>query len=313
MTLHPDFLESPELPSPIARGLSFESYVAIKAANAHGLMRVLRSPQHYLTDYLAPFEPIEGGDLGSLVHLASLEQAAYSNTVLIGPDVKTRAVKAWKEFEASAPPGKILLKPAEAARVEEVVDSLRAHPIASKLLFGSEGMSEVSFVWQDTDANGIHSDLHHGTGRWCKGRVDRVIRRDDNRLILVDLKTTSNAMYESFVRDSYRMLYDLQGAHYVAGWNAITGAPPEAIDYLFVVVEDKAPYAVAVYNADPAFLESGHIRRSVALKRLDECIRCNHFPAYNTEIRPLGVPAWAKTDMVLTEDAAVVNSRGEVA
>lgn len=309
--LHPDCLNMPfGKTSPIFEGLPFEDYCNAEAINAHGLMKVLRSPQHYLHEFLSPFELPDPTDFGTMVHLAALEPERWADTVLVGPDVKTRALKAWKDFAAAAPPDKILLKPGEHAEVEQVVEALRAHPIASKLLFGSDGKSEVSFFWRD-DTVAEYSELHHKTKRWCKGRVDRYIRTSSGRILLVDLKTTSNAMYEAFVRDAYRMMYDLQGAHYHAGWNAITEAPPDAIDYLFVVVEADPPHAVAVYNADPAFLESGHLRRAAALKRLDECIRHDHFPSYNPEIRPLGVPTWAKTDMVLTDDAATVRAREE--
>lgn len=174
--------------------------------------------------------------LGRMVHALVLEPETFKNENAIGPEVKTRNSKEWKEFAAENE-GKNLFKPSEIGVFKAIADSVLKHPISSRMLTGGE--AEFSYFATDKD-----------TGLLTKCRPDYF-----NGGGLIDLKTTADASFEGFSRQIGNLAYHIQAAFYLDVFNSSQGTTIK--DFFFVAVETKAPYAVAAYKLDDLHIEAG--------------------------------------------------------
>ena len=95
------------------------------------------------------------------------------------------------------------------------------------------GKKEVAMVWEDS-----LSSVR------CKGKVDIL-----NGNTIVDIKTTQDASFEAFRRSAYKYGYNRQAAFYLDGFGAK--------EFVFIVIEKKAPYNIGVYHCSDDFIESG--------------------------------------------------------
>ena len=95
------------------------------------------------------------------------------------------------------------------------------------------GKKEVPMVWEDS-----LSSIK------CKGKVDII-----NNNTIVDIKTTQDASFEGFRRSAYKYGYNRQASYYLDGFGAK--------EFIFVVIEKKAPYNIGVYHCSDDFIDSG--------------------------------------------------------
>jgi exodeoxyribonuclease VIII len=61
---------------------------------------------------------------------------------------------------------------------------------------------------------------------------------------------------------------------------------------VFLVVEKKPPYAVAVYVLDPESIALGRAEYRRDLQLYAECKRTGVWPGYGDKIQTIGVPQW---------------------
>ncbi len=274
--------------------MPFDAYRSIEAANSHGLMRVLQSPAHYLHARNEPNNPTPAMVLGSLIHLAVLEPAKFEAHVFCAPecDRRTKVGKAlFEDFQHGLPPEHIIATPSQYETVRGVQRALLAHPVMAGLMQTPTGQSELTVVWQDP-----------ATGLDCKARFDRICWRDD-RMIVIDLKSTSDASYKAFSRDAANMKYDVQAAHYSEGAKIVFGKAE--VDFIFAAVETSEPYGAKFYVADEElFLSYGRRRRNFAMRTLADCIEKQDFPCYGVEIQNLGFPGWVDSDPEFMKEIA---------
>jgi len=62
---------------------------------------------------------------------------------------------------------------------------------------------------------------------------------------------------------------------------------------MFVFIEKKPPYAVAVYELDEESVEKGRELYAQDLKLYKECKEWDHWPAYSSKVQTLSLPKWA--------------------
>jgi hypothetical protein len=99
------------------------------------------------------------------------------------------------------------------------------------------GKAEQSYFWTDVE-----------TREECKCRPDW---HSADGKIIVDVKTTEDASPGKFLRSSVLgWRYHVQAAFYMQGL-------PTAEVFLFVVVEKKPPFAVAVYSLPQKLIDRG--------------------------------------------------------
>jgi hypothetical protein len=258
-------------------------YHAHAAISKSHLDQVAKSPLHYWARYLDPNrivpEPTPAMAIGSAVHTHVLELDQWDARYVSAPDGIDRRTKAGKaEWEAftTAATGRTVLPKADADLVMRMAHSVFSHPAAAMLL-ALPGKAETTHMWTDA-----------ATGLQCKCRPDWLT--DDGRL-LVDLKTTEDAG-RGFAKSIAQWRYHVQASWYLDGIEQATGTRPE--QFLFLCVEKKAPYAVAVYAADAEMIAAGAQTAARDLDVLATCKAANAWPGYSDQIEPISLPPWMR-------------------
>jgi hypothetical protein len=258
-------------------------YHAHSAVSKSHLDQVARSPLHYWARYLDPNrvvpEPTPAMAIGSAVHTHVLELDQWDARYVSAPDGIDRRTKAGKaEWEAftTAATGRTVLPKADADLVMRMAHSVFSHPAAAMLL-ALPGKAETTHMWTDA-----------ATGLQCKCRPDWLT--DDGRL-LVDLKTTEDAG-RGFAKSIAQWRYHVQASWYLDGIEQATGTRPE--QFLFLCVEKKAPYAVAVYAADAEMIAAGAQTAARDLDVLATCKAAGAWPGYSDQIEPISLPPWMR-------------------
>lgn len=200
-------------------------------------------------------------------------------------DATTWRTKAATEAaEKARAEGRIPLLAKDAERLHDMAWALAQHPVAAPL-FARPGKAEQTFVAPDPD-----------TGVMCRIRVDWMPDvPDDARVIVCDLKTTSNAEPIAFARSMANYGYHQQGAFYcdVLGWAGHDhGRPPR---FVLVAQEKEPPHLVTIAEPDEQAIEWGRELNREALRLYRRCTDTGVWPGYDhgpTGIAVLRLPGW---------------------
>jgi hypothetical protein len=190
--------------------------------------------------------------------------------------------KDW-EKEKSAE-GFDIIEQDELDTIVNCVKAIVTDPYANKVF--ATGQSEVS----------VFVDNFHGA--FAKARIDWVAPTN----YLADIKKVQPGMAgkEAFQKLAFNRRYHVQAAYYLDLWNAASTEEDRKESFIFVVVEDKAPYLVACYTVSAGMLELG---RETYMKELDMYVECCHeqkWPGYPSGFTELELPKWLK--QTTTED-----------
>lgn len=245
-------------------------YHATDAVSASLLKQIAKSPAHAKAYLEQTQETTPAMLFGTAFHTCVLESERFNDEyVVFTGDKRTKSGK--EAYEALVASGKTIITASDYATITAMAAAIGDHPAASKLVRG-DGQTEVSMFWEDDD-----------TGLQCKCRPDIWLGR-----VIVDLKTTEDASPEGFSRSIQAYGYGIQAAHYLAG----SGADA----FIFVAVEKKAPYAVAVYQLDALSLEISEMKRRDMLQLWASCRESDSFPAYSDECQLISLPGWVTAD-----------------
>lgn len=248
-------------------------YHARPELNNSAIKRLLRSAAHYQSYLTEKREPTTSMIIGSAVHAAVLEPDVFSREYVAIPeglDKRTKDGKAtFAEIEAS---GKTPFKFADYQNCLAIAEAVRNHAAVKKLL--EKGDAEVSIF-------GYLDDVP------VKCRPDWL---SVEKGLIVDIKTTDNASESGFTRSIATYGYDIQAALYLDVCNA---AGIDCDTFIFIAVENVAPYAVGIYELDLASLEVGRSKYQSALALWKHCTATDEWPGYPEEIITLQLPAWA--------------------
>ena len=210
------------------------------------------------------------------MHCAVLEPERYASDYITAPDLGDGRTKEGKiaraEFKVASA-GKLILSESNAAAIREMHDSIRTHPLASKMLEG--GLSEVTVTWRDE------------SGLYCCSRADKY---HEDRALVVDLKSAADASEAEFRRSVAKWRYHVQDALYRFGFGAVD-APIQ--HFMLVAVEKTPPFAVAVYTMDPDAIGRGYSAARHDIDILAECMETDRWPGYPEHIKMLDLPPWA--------------------
>jgi exodeoxyribonuclease VIII len=263
-------------------GLTNAEYHARPEVSKSGLDQVRRSPLHYWNRYLNPERAIEPPTpamvLGSALHARVLEPHLFADEYIVAPEGIDRRTKEgklrWADFEAEAE-GRTVLRGEDAAQIEAMAQAVHRHP-AARTILRLPGKCEQSYFWTD-ETSGVE----------CKCRPDW---HSDDRRLIADVKTTEDASPRGFARSVLKYRYHVQAAFYSQGISAE--------QFLFIAVEKKPPFCVAVYVTPPELIERGLKEATEDLRLIATCRAENSWPGYGDEIQALTVPSWLQDEPV---------------
>jgi exodeoxyribonuclease VIII len=273
-------------------------YHAHPAVSKSHLDMVARSPLHYWARYVDPkrveTKPTAAMALGSALHTHVLELDKWDEQYLIAPKDAPKkptslqrnaakpsastleSIQFWDAFDKEAS-NKTILDAEDADLVMRMGEAVYGHPAAAALL-ALPGMAETTWMWRD-DSSGLQ----------CKCRPDWLT--NDGSLV-IDLKTTEDASPKGFQASVANFRYHVQAAWYLHGMEQATKKCPE--QFVFIAVEKKPPFAVAVYAADAEMIREGWRTAERDLEVLATCKEMDRWPGYSDAVEPISLPPWMR-------------------
>lgn len=251
--------------------ISSEEYHELPdSVSCSGLKYLLRSPAHFQ----AYLEESDDGkpNIGTALHCAVLEPERFEQeyTVYSG----RRGTKAFDAF-VEENPGKIILNEQEWIKVHGMLRAIMSHkefPLWKAL---QTAKREMSVFWTDEE-----------TGIQCRVRFDALCAPFAN----FDLKTTTDARPEQFIKQAVRLDYDLQAAMYTEAAHRFTG---EVLPFIFVAVEEDAPNGLWLHTAGQSMIDNGWKKYRRALSLYKTCKESGFWPGYLNAQTTLEMPRYA--------------------
>lgn len=253
-------------------------YAQIAAVNWSTLVHIATSPRLLAWRREHAREETRALRVGSAIHCALLEPDAYPKRYVAEPDLGDGRTKAGKEaraaFNATVPPGALVLDADEDALIKRCADAARAHPAVRDLL--RAGRSEEVVTWHD-----------EATGLACKGRLDYIAPR-----YLLDLKSTRAETLGQLAREVAGRMYHGQLAFYRDGAIAARTLSPAA-QVIVIAIQTVEPYDVVPARIQVEDLERGRALYRSLLRRYAECQAANWWPGLAPGVVDLPLPEWA--------------------
>lgn len=213
------------------------------------LKEFAKSPSHYIHYVLAKREPSKEMALGSMVHCLILQPDQFSNQFAVTPAVDRRTSEGkskYAEFVAQS----------EGKTVVFEDDLELANQICNRVL------SNESIKTYLKDCNAFEHEFKFDlNGLPIRGFVDGIAND-----FTLEIKTTSDANPDNFIRDFWNRKYYLQaGIYYLA-----TGVKP-----MYIVAETKAPYNYFICNIEDEYIEMGVQEANTLTEKFNECMTLN--------------------------------------
>lgn len=210
--------------------------------------------------------------------------AAHRRLLGVGGDVVVVDAENWRtkaaqeQQRAARLAGHTPLLRREADAVAEMVDAVHAHPIAQALFATGTGKAEQSLFWAD---RGI---IRRAMIDWLPS--------DRDRMVIPDLKTTTNVHPRALAKSVAEYGYHCQAAWYM---DAVTGTglvDPDRVAFVLVFVQKTPPYLVEVVQPDPTAIAYGQRQNQRAIDLYQRCVETGTWPGYSTGVTSLSLPAW---------------------
>lgn len=246
-------------------------YHAADGISKSDLDLIHKSPAHYIA---ARHEETPALRFGSAFHCAVLEHDRFNEAyTIVEGDRRTKVVKdAIKDAEAA---GKIILTADDFNAIMSMTESVLKNPICAALL--RDSLKEHSVFGELDDV--------------------RVKCRPDGwnveKSVLFDLKSTEDASPEGFARTVAKYRYHVQDAFYRHVVASATGGDADDLSFIFIAVEKKPPFAVALYQLDELAALQGWVDAREDLRRYKAAKDTDKWGGYSPRIETLSLPRWA--------------------
>lgn len=255
-------------------------YRQAEGISKSSLFRLTESPEKFKWAMDHPEEPTPALLFGQFVHKLILEPETVDDEFIVAPTVDKRTKQGkeiWAEFAAIVKETQQVIDAATCQRGMDMKEAADASPYVRRLL---EGQHELPLFWTD--------EL---TGEKCKARLDCLTEIDD-KLVIVDYKTTADASTDAFMRSAVKYGYDLQAAMYCEAVKQNLGKDPI---FVFIAQEKDAPYSVNIMQADDLFVRRGADLFRELIGIYHECKKTDNWYGYlgpYNMINNLALPAW---------------------
>lgn len=279
-----------------------EKYLANPAESSSLLKEVLKSPRHY---YLArsnelPKKDAEYFELGTFIHSAVLEPKLFDK-VILAPDLKLNSTKDCVSMIRFY--WELLGLPEDITVYEWKIGELREEINRLNTLAKNEGFTFVKPLHQQiinvvrigikTYGNGIIPRLMNivrpeismygtdsSTGLKVKIRPDGLLLKEDFGInAILSVKTTSATSVDMFLRDCAKYRYELAEGMYLQVASEVTGRKFSGT--LMLMVQNVAPFQVALLYWDAEDLQVGKYKYQHALSIVSECRKTKYFPGFD--------------------------------
>jgi hypothetical protein len=213
------------------------------------------------------------------------EQDASKDYFVIGSALHT-AVLEPDEFEERYADDKVVKKNLD--MITGMAESIRKHPEAGAI-FNGKGIAEFS-CYQTCPYTGLTR----------KVRPDYY--REDIPNILFDLKSAQSASLDGFSRQMGNLKYFISAAYYL---DVSRQFLPGLEKFVFVVVEKKPPYYVAVYPLADDAIALGRMCYLEGLELIKQGQEKRWYPGYNKDaVVEIDVPRYIYTQMTSKFDSS---------
>lgn len=256
--------------------IDINSYHSSEGISRSAIMEFNKTPFHFWDKYInrnskSKNEETSSMKIGSLIHEYVLEKKTFFDKYVISEKKDRRTKEGKQYFELIESNGKKVLDETEFEQIKIMDQSLMSNRQIHGLI--TQGKYEQSIYWTDPD-----------TGLLCKCRPD--IWQNN---FIVDIKTSSNASYREFQRSMHMYGYHLQCAMISEAFKHVFNITMN--DFIFVVIENKYPFAVAIYQFDIESLNKSIDIFKSKLKEIKKCYEDKEWPSYKTQIMYL--PSYA--------------------
>jgi PDDEXK-like domain of unknown function (DUF3799) len=231
-------------------------------------------------------------DLGSAAHSLLLERNEAPIVWCDFDDWRKNEAKAQRDAARAA--GKLPVlshyKPALFAMVKAAHDCIERSELRGIL---DTGRAEQTLVWQEKTGLGAEDRI------WCRARLDLI---SEDRRVILDYKSTTDAHPEVFGRQIGRMGYELQSAFYTRALTCtgnITHAPPT---FVFLAQEITPPFACSLIGLSNSYCDIGYAKYNAALNMWSDCLTSDEWPGYGSRIMYVEPMPW-QLAAIETEDA----------
>lgn len=258
--------------------------------SSSSLKKISKSEKSFYVHHfnLIDREETKAQHIGKLAHLAVLEWDRFADLYKVIPEFmeptqkgelskNSKAAKekrqAWIDETLAENPNAIFCTQKERDDILSMMYAIANHKDAEALL--KSGVPELSGFYADPE-----------TGIACKIRPDFI---SNDQTVIVDLKTTEDVEINAFSRQIFNYGYSTSIAMYGAGAEIIN---QRSVDhYVFIAVEKKRPFEVAVYPLDGGSLDWAQQRYRSNLKKLSNAIlRGGEFQPYQTTMQLIAHP-----------------------
>ena len=259
----------------IVKDLPNEEYHARPEISKSSLDMIHKSIDHFLAPRKPPTDKMR---FGTAFHTLILEPDNFDKQYIQGSGIDGRTTegkKEKKEIEENKKEGQEVLKFQDYENLMRMKEKTEQHPRFSS--YFEVGEPEVSVFWE-----------MQGVG--CKCRPDWMIDGGD---YIIDLKTSSDASEEGFAKSVANFRYHVQDAWYTKGVQVATRKSPI---FVFIVVENVAPFSVAIYVLKARSKDYGwqvadnDLRKYVNYQEQPEEER---FSGYSPDAIEIELPRWA--------------------
>jgi hypothetical protein len=214
-----------------------------------GVMQLLKSPAHYQAWLTKPHKDTDAMRFGRVYDALITE--GIEPEVCPFDNFRTKEAREWRDSHEN------FVKADEYEVIKAMRDALP--PVFAG------GSGQVPLRWTDTV-----------TGVECRALTDYIAGRR-----MIDLKTTDDASERAFSYSVKKYGYDIQAAMYLDGADA-NGI--EIDEFVFVVQEKEAPYAVAQYKLSEGTIEEARMKYRDALFTYREAKLSDEWNGYPDEI-----------------------------
>jgi hypothetical protein len=246
--------------------------------SASGLKMIKQSPLHFVEEEKKESEAMI---FGSAYHTFILEPDKFDKEyhifdetdilkILISEGSQkprgTNKYKEWYSIEMEKAAGKQLIDLPTSKILESMKRRLFSHRYVKSLLTNGEAEKSIYTTFNLEES----------------GEVNVKIRPDylkQNKRIIVDLKTTSDASVNGFPRNAAEFDYHIQSALYADIMEAIEGKGMPW-EFFFIAQEKTKPFAFNIFLASPQFQGQGRYEYERLLALYQYCKTNNHWPGY---------------------------------